>query len=80
MKKLFYAIEAYIHMNISLKNCLCQCVHIPWNLIVSIGWKYMAYPVVSYPRYPRISLSITMAALQAGSAFATEVSFSFSIK
>ena len=27
------------------KKNLCQCAHIPWNLIVSIGREYTADPV-----------------------------------
>ena len=46
VEKLFYNIIAYTHENISLKNFLCQCAHIPWNLIVSIGREYMADPVM----------------------------------
>ena len=29
------------------KKILCQCAHIPWNLIVSIGREYTADPVMS---------------------------------
>ena len=35
----------YIHMNISPKKFLCRCAHSLWNLIVSIGRKYMTDPV-----------------------------------
>ena len=45
VKKLIYTIIAYTHGNISLKNFLCQCAHIPWNLIVSIGREHTADPV-----------------------------------
>ena len=46
VEKFFYTIIAYTHGNISLKNFLCQCAHIPWNLIVSIGREYTADPVL----------------------------------
>ena len=42
VEKLFYTIIAYTHGNIALKKFFCQCAHIPWNLIVSIGWEYTA--------------------------------------
>ena len=45
VEKLFYTILAYTHGNISPKKDLCQCAHIPWNLIVSIGREYTADPV-----------------------------------
>ena len=45
VEKLFYTIIAYTHGNISPKIFLCQCEHIPWNLIVSIGREYTADPV-----------------------------------
>ena len=48
VEKFFYNIIAYTHDNISLKKFLCQCAHIPWNLIVSIGREYMADPVVYF--------------------------------
>ena len=45
VEKLFYTIIAYTHGNISPKKFLCQCAHIPCNLIVSIGREYTADPV-----------------------------------
>ena len=45
VEKFFYTIIAYTTGNISLKKFLCQCAHIPCNLIVSIGREYTADPV-----------------------------------
>ena len=46
-------------MNISPKKFLCQCAHSLWNLIVSIGRKYMADPV--YAKYQLDILKYTIA-------------------
>ena len=45
VEKFFYTIIAYTHGNISLKIFLCQSIHIPWDLIVSMGREYTADPV-----------------------------------
>ena len=46
VEKIFYTTIACTHGNISLKFFLCQCAHIPWNLIVSIRREYTADPVL----------------------------------
>ena len=54
VEKLFYTIIADTHGNISPKNLLCQCAHIPWNLIVSIGREYTADPVFQVDYIPHL--------------------------
>ena len=53
VEKFLFTNVGYIHMNISFKNIFWKCAIIPWNLMLSIGRKYMADPVQYYNKSPK---------------------------